>query len=127
MPHCQTDLSAVAVCEVEKRQVFDIPPVRVEVTEHQMLSRVWATGARTISSRGEPRGSVWQPHFGVHGLFKRLPTGADASGGGIVRRFLRTQSQPSVDPERQPTAGKRDCADLSRDCGTTPSRAGRSW
>jgi len=34
-PHCQTDLSVVAVREVEKRQVFDIPPVRVDVTEHQ--------------------------------------------------------------------------------------------
>jgi transposase len=34
-PHCATDLSAVAPYTVEKRQVFDVPPVRVEVTEHQ--------------------------------------------------------------------------------------------
>jgi len=49
-----------------------------------MLSGVWATGARIVSSRGEPRGSVWQPRLGVHGLFKRLPIGTSASGGGIV-------------------------------------------
>lgn len=34
-PHCQTDVSDVAVERVEKRQVFDIPPVQIEVTEHQ--------------------------------------------------------------------------------------------
>ena len=34
-PHCQTDVSAVSVERVEKRQVFDVPEVRIEVTEHQ--------------------------------------------------------------------------------------------
>lgn len=35
MPHCQTDLSEIEAVGHEKRQVFDIPPVRLEVTEHQ--------------------------------------------------------------------------------------------
>ena len=35
-PHCQTDLSAIEPTGHEKRQVFDIPPARVEVTEHQV-------------------------------------------------------------------------------------------
>jgi transposase len=34
-PHCQTDVSKVSVERIEKRQVFDIPDVRIEVTEHQ--------------------------------------------------------------------------------------------
>jgi len=34
-PHCRTDLSAIEPSGHEKRQVFDVPPVRLEVTEHQ--------------------------------------------------------------------------------------------
>lgn len=34
-PHCARDLSGVAVAAVEKRQVFDVPPLALEVTEHQ--------------------------------------------------------------------------------------------
>jgi len=34
-PHCQMDVRQVAVARVEKRQVFDVPEVRIEVTEHQ--------------------------------------------------------------------------------------------
>jgi len=35
-PECATALSAVAANEYMRRQVFDIPPVQIEVTEHQV-------------------------------------------------------------------------------------------
>jgi transposase len=34
-PHCQTDLSDTKPSGYEKRQLFDLPPVCLEVTEHQ--------------------------------------------------------------------------------------------
>lgn len=34
-PHCQTELSATKPVGHEKRQVFDVPPLRLVVTEHQ--------------------------------------------------------------------------------------------
>jgi len=34
-PDCDNDLSAVAVSDRIRRQVYDVPPVQIEVTEHQ--------------------------------------------------------------------------------------------
>ena len=38
-PYCQTDLGGVEAESIEKRQVFDVPPVQLEVTEHQAESK----------------------------------------------------------------------------------------
>ena len=39
-PHCQSDLSDVEANEHGQRQVFDIPAVRIEVTEHQVEVKI---------------------------------------------------------------------------------------
>jgi transposase len=38
--HCQQDLSQVSVAGMVKRQVFDLPPLRLQVTEHQAEVKV---------------------------------------------------------------------------------------
>lgn len=49
--HCQVSLEAVEVTEVEKRQVFDLPPIKVEVTEHQAeVKRCPQCGSETRAS-----------------------------------------------------------------------------
>ena len=35
-PHCESDLSQVSVRRIEKRQVFDIPPIELEASEYRV-------------------------------------------------------------------------------------------
>jgi transposase len=58
-PHCATDLHDVEVKAVEKRQVFDLPPVRMEVTEHQAAIKVCPHCGETV--RGVFPEAVTQP------------------------------------------------------------------
>ncbi len=44
---CGADLAGRPVTGVERRQVFDLPPMRIEVTEHQLIERECACGQRT--------------------------------------------------------------------------------
>ncbi|MFW0860286.1 MAG: DUF6444 domain-containing protein [Dehalococcoidia bacterium] len=56
---CGKDLSLIPVGEMEKRQVFDIPSLKLEVTEHQ--SEVKICPGCHITNRGEFPAGVSQP------------------------------------------------------------------
>ncbi len=58
-PHCATDLQAIEASDVEKRQLFDIPPVRLEVTEHQTEVKQCPTCAEWV--KGDFPAEVTQP------------------------------------------------------------------
>lgn len=58
-PHCQKDLAIVEAVGYDKRQVFDIPPLRLEVTEHRVaIKQCPACG---VEVRGKFPESVSQP------------------------------------------------------------------
>lgn len=50
-PHCQADLQDVAAARVERRQVFDVPPVRLEVTEHQAAVKRCPCCGETVTAK----------------------------------------------------------------------------
>jgi transposase len=51
---CGAGLAGRPVTRVERRQVFDLPPLRAEVTEHQLIERECGCGQRT---RAAPTGA----------------------------------------------------------------------
>jgi hypothetical protein len=51
---CGADLRDAPEVGMEKRQVFDLPPLTVRVTEHQVIARRCACGAVTSGTAPEP-------------------------------------------------------------------------
>ena len=49
-PECGADLSAQPVVGEEKRQVFDLPPVKIQVTEHQAERKMCPNCGRIVSA-----------------------------------------------------------------------------
>ena len=50
---CGTDLRGAPEVSVERRQVFDLPPMTVRVTQHQLIARRCTCGTTTFGSAPE--------------------------------------------------------------------------
>jgi transposase len=50
---CGADLAGAPEVGMERRQVFDLPPMKVEVTEHQLIARRCGCGTTTCGSAPE--------------------------------------------------------------------------
>jgi transposase len=59
---CGGDLGGAPVVGVERRQVFDLPGLRLLVTEHQLISRVCSCG--TVTKAQAPAGVVAPVQYG---------------------------------------------------------------
>jgi len=59
---CGAGLAGRPVTGVERRQVFDLPPVRAEVTEHQLIERECGCGHRTRGAA--PQGAQAPAQYG---------------------------------------------------------------
>jgi transposase len=59
---CGADLHGASVVGVERRQVFDLPPVRLEVTEHRLVAKACACG--TVSKAAAPDGAGAPVQYG---------------------------------------------------------------
>ena len=66
---CGKDLSFTPITKIEKRQVFDLPPLKLEVTEHQAEVKI-CPGCYTQNQRDFPEGVTQSVQYGeqVKGL-----------------------------------------------------------
>jgi transposase len=98
-PHCDNDLQAVRACGHERRQVFDVPPVRVEVTEHRAEIKMCAGCGRLVKAD--------------------FPTGVSQP----VQYGLRIKAQASYLNDQQLLPLARTCEVLGDFYGHTPAQA----
>jgi transposase len=60
---CGKDLSSIPVSEIEKRQVFDIPPVKLEVSEHRSEVKI-CPRCHSVNRGSFPRGVSHSVQYG---------------------------------------------------------------
>jgi transposase len=61
---CGAGLEGAGLAGIERRQVFDLPPLRLEVTEHQLISRSCSCGV--ITKAAAPAGVNAPVQYGPH-------------------------------------------------------------
>jgi len=98
-PRYATDLRSVEPCGRERRQVFDLPPVRIEVTEHQAEIKVCPQCGSQV--KGDFPADVTQP----------------------VQYGPRIKAQASYLNNYQLIPWARTCELLGDFCGHTPAEA----
>jgi len=111
-PHCASDLSAVAATDHRRRQVYDIPPVEIEVTEHQAEIKT-CPGCRRKVEASFPEDVTQPVQYGPRLKAQAAYLNTYHSGCPDLRtaeRLLRTESVMGLCQAGQSSSGKRDCS-----------------